>query len=577
MKALAWTLLHFLWQGAAIAALAAALMSLFRESSIRYLIGVGALALMFASFGVTFALLSAPPADGDGLTVNSMPISADVAPAPVADYAANASPEVAGAFEHDFAWVARTWLVGVCLLALRIALGLLLLEQLRRRNLSALPVEIVERCRALQQRLGISRVVRYCECRMVNVPSVIGFFRPVVLLPMRALTGLSPEQLEAVIAHELGHVKRFDVAVNFVQVIAETVFFFHPAVWWLNKRIRADREDCCDDVAIAACGRKASYARALATMEGWRDTPELAMAATGGSVASRVARLLGVGQQQNGARSAGVISASLVLAAALMAGAASIGFAQPAAPSPGESFAVLAVEVDVPPPPIAPAPAAAAAPAAVPMPAVYPRAAVYPRVAANPKPATTAKPTDETAVAAKGAPRDGVSYIDQMKSVGLDHLDVDQLIALKVHGVTPEYIRAMRGAGLELDPEQIVAMKSQDVTPEYVAQIRALGFKPDADAIVGMKVHDITPEFVKSMREMGINPDADEVIALKVHDITPEYRRAMEAAGYKLDAEDLIAAKVMDVTPEFIQSVQAHGFKNLSMDQLIQLKNADVL
>jgi len=96
MKALAWTLLHFLWQGAAIAALAAALMSLFRESSIRYLIGVGALALMFASFGVTFALLSAPPADGDGLTVNSMPISADVAPAAVA---AHARPVLAPAIE----------------------------------------------------------------------------------------------------------------------------------------------------------------------------------------------------------------------------------------------------------------------------------------------------------------------------------------------------------------------------------------------------------------------------------------------------------------------------------------------
>ncbi len=70
---------------------------------------------------------------------------------------------------------------------------------------------------------------------------------------MRALTGLTPEQLEAVIAHELGHIKRFDVAVNFLQMIAETLFFFHPAVWWLNRRIRADREDCCDDVAIAAC------------------------------------------------------------------------------------------------------------------------------------------------------------------------------------------------------------------------------------------------------------------------------------------------------------------------------------
>ena len=118
---------------------------------------------------------------------------------------------------------------------------------------------------------------------------------------MRALTGLSPEQLEAVIAHELGHIKRFDVAVNFFQVIAETLFFFHPAVWWLNKRIRADREDCCDDVAIAACGGTVGYARALATMESWRDVPSFAMAATGSPVAARVARLLGV-QESPGRR-----------------------------------------------------------------------------------------------------------------------------------------------------------------------------------------------------------------------------------------------------------------------------------
>jgi beta-lactamase regulating signal transducer with metallopeptidase domain len=574
MRALTWTLLHFLWQGAAIAALAGALMSLFRASATRYLVGVAALALMFASFGVTFALLSAPPAGGEGLAADFAPLIADVAPASMDHDVIDSSHLPAVAPERDFAWVAQAWLVGVCLLALRIAFGLLLLEQLRRRNLSALPVEIVERCRTLQRRLGISRVVRYCECRMVNVPSVIGFFRPVVLLPVRALTGLSPEQLDAVIAHELGHVKRFDVAVNFVQVIAETVFFFHPAVWWLNKRIRADREDCCDDVAVAACGRTVSYARALATMEGWRDTPELAMAATGGSVAGRVARLLGVGQQRSGARSAGVITASVVLAAALSAGAASIGFAQqPAAPLDARSA--------MPPPPVAPAPVTMVTATPVAAPAVNPRVSAYPRVAAAPRPAAAAKPAAkpaaEAASAGKTTPRGGPSFIDQMKSVGFENLDVDQLSALKVHDVTPEYVRAMRTAGFELDAEQVAAMKSQDITPEYVAQIRALGFKPDADEVVAMKVHDITPEFVKSMREMGINPDADEIIALKVHDITPEYRRAMEAAGYKLDAEDLIAAKVMNVTPEFIQSVQAHGFKNLSMDQLIQLKNADVL
>ena len=132
------------------------------------------------------------------------------------------------------------------------------------------------------------------------------------------------------IAHELGHIKRFDVAVNFFQVIAETLFFFHPAVWWLNKRIRADREDCCDDVAIAACGARWATRARWPPWKSWRDVPAFAMAATGSDVAARVARLLGISPRKTGARSAGVFTASLVLTAALMAGAVSIGIANPA-------------------------------------------------------------------------------------------------------------------------------------------------------------------------------------------------------------------------------------------------------
>jgi len=573
MKALTWSLLHFLWQGAAIAALAAAALALFREATTRYFIGLGALGLMLASFGVTFALLSAP--DGGDLVDAAAPLTQVGATLPQAfklpapDMLA---PDPAAAAGVD--WVARAWLAGVCLLTLRIGFGLLLLEQLRRRNLSALPAGILTLCHDLQQRLGIARVVRYCECRLVAVPSVIGFVRPIVLLPMRALTGLTPEQLEAVIAHELGHVKRFDVVVNFFQVIAEALFFFHPAVWWLNKRIRADREDCCDDVAIAACGRKFDYARALATMEGWRAAPELAMAATGGPVADRVARLLGV-DRKSGARAAGMVTASLVLAGALLAGAASMGIAKPALASVS---AALAVETDTPIQVVQSGPAPAAQPAPRPAapaaPATKPRAAAAPKPAKPARPANPALPADPAAPPA--APR-GASFIDQMKSVGLENLDVDDLVALKVQGVTPEYIKGMRATGLNPDVEQIVSMKVQDVTPEYVAQIRTMGFKPDEESIVAMKVHGITPEYVKEMRDLGLSPDAEEIVALKVQGVTPEFKRALDSAGYKLDAEELVAAKVMDVTPQFIEQVRAHGFKNLTMDQLIQLKNADVL
>ena len=121
-----------------------------------------------------------------------------------------------------------------------------------------------------------------------------GWFRPVVLLPVVGADGIAAEQLDAVIAHELAHVKRLDSFVNLFQIAAETLLFYHPAVWWLSKRIRAERENCCDDVAISVCGNAVEYARALATMAEWQSAPALAMAANRSPLAERVARLLGV-------------------------------------------------------------------------------------------------------------------------------------------------------------------------------------------------------------------------------------------------------------------------------------------
>jgi len=557
MHSLAWSLLHFLWQGAAIAALAAAVMFVFRAPATRYVVGVASIALMFVSFGVTFASLNSAASDA-AASGAATPVYASASPAVVSHYLPNL-PAAPVASSDELAWVAQIWLAGVCLLALRVAFGLLFLERLRRRNLSALPDSFVEKCRRLQEQLGISRVVSYCECRLISVPAVIGLFRPVVLLPMRALTGLTPIQLEAVIAHELGHIKRFDIAVNFFQVMAETLFFFHPAVWWLNKRIRADREDCCDDMAIAACGERAGYARALATMEGWRDVPEFALAATGGSVAARVARLLGVSERNASTRPAGMLTATLVLAAALSAGAISLGVVEPA-----EARGYIGAE-----------PVLLAQSEAKPAPKSKPSPASKPNQASKPNPAAKRANPSANNSAKPAAPH--VSYIDQMKSAGYDNLNVDDLVAMRVHDVTPEYVKSVRDMGFSADPEQVVAMKVHDITPQYVQEIRALGFKPDGDEIVAMKVHEITPDYVKQMRALGFEADADQIIALKVHEVTAEYRDELAAAGYKLDAEEIIEAKVMEITPEFIEEVRAHGFKDLSMEQLIQLKHADVL
>ncbi|HEU5136825.1 MAG TPA: M56 family metallopeptidase [Steroidobacteraceae bacterium] len=603
MQTLAWSLLHFLWQGAAIAAVAASLMFALRKPATRYLVGLGALALMLVSFGVTFSLIGESAASAVEFPAVGAPAaaSASTLEAPALPMDELTMEGQAATFQNaDFLWVSRAWLVGVFVFALRIAFGLLVIEHLRRRNLISLSPALVARFEALQHRLEIRRAIRYCECRLLRVPAVIGFFRPIVLLPVRAITGLSPEQLEAVIAHELGHIKRFDVAVNFFQVIAETLFFFHPAVWWLNRRIRADREDCCDDVAIAACGGTIGYARALATMESWRDAPSFAMAVTGSPVAARVARLLGVGSHHAGTRTAGMVTASLVLATALVAGAVSIGVVEPAMAQSSPEPVVS--PVDTPKPvaePRAPAPMPAK-PAAAAKPAV----AARPQRAQRPAPAAAAAPAAPAPRRAPDAPP-APSFIDAMNSVGLDNLDVDQLIALKIQGVSPDYVREIRAAGFspdageliamkihgidsayvkelratgyDLDAQELVAMKIHDVTPAYVKGMRDAGFNPDAQEIIAMKIQDVTPEYVQKIRAAGFNPDAEELLAMKIHGVTPEYQRMLAAAGYEVDTRELIHAKIMDITPEFIQKVNAHGFKNLTIEKLIQLKNADIL
>jgi beta-lactamase regulating signal transducer with metallopeptidase domain len=610
MNALAWSLVHFVWQGAVIAALAAVLFHVFKSPSTRYLVGVGALALMLMSFAVTFSVMRGSA--GNGAEWSPPDFQAPVAANTwVPDQSAPPSSSAARAVDaSDFLWVARAWLVGVSALALRIVFGLLVLEQLRRRGLVDLPAQLVARFRRLQARIGVTRLVRYCECQAVRVPAVIGLFRPIVLIPVRALTGLSAEQLEAVVAHELAHVKRFDVAVNFLQAVAETLLFFHPAVWWLNKRIRADREDCCDDVAVSVTGGKLGYARALAEMASWRDAPHFAMAATGGPIAARVARLLGINEHGTGARTAGAV-ASLVVAAAVVAGAISFGVMKPvqAAEPIQVDTAVrtqmtqpaVAADVEVAMKPVvavSPAPPPAALAPEAPAPAAKPKAPRKAAPAAPAAPAQPAAPAARPAAAAAPAARTG-SYIEDMKGAGYPDLDVDALIAMKSQGVTPEYVRDMRATGLTLDASDVIGMKVQGVTPEYVKQVRAMGLEPDANDIIAMRVHDITaeyvqgmraigfepdsneiigmkvqgvtPEYVQQIRDLGFKPDANEIIAMKVHGITPAYVREMRAQGFDVDANSLIAMKVQDITPEFRKQMQAAGY-NLRANELIQAK-----
>jgi len=441
--------------------------------------------------------------------------------------------------------------------------------------------------------MGLDRVIRYCECHRLDAPAVLGWFRPVVLLPMRALSGMDEQQIEAVIAHELAHIRRLDCFVNLFQIAVETLLFYHPAVWWVSQRVRAERENCCDDEAISICGDAVVYARALTLMEEWRTAPALMMAANRSPLAERVVRLLGLrGAAATGrTRMAGLGASFVCLTGALLAGNAFLGVAQA---SLGTSSSAKELQegssiIIVKPEPVSAKESA--------------RQAAKP--AGKTEPAPKPQSSNDKNPAAANDDKKKQSYLDAMEAAGFKNLDVDEIIAMKVQGVTPEYIKAIHDLGLQPSPEEIVGMRVQGITPEYirdmrtvaqnlsiddligmkvqglslqyVREMRELGLQPSADEIVGMKVQGVTPEYVKELRATGIHPDVDEIVGMKVQGVTAEYVKTLQSAGFKnLSCDEVIGAKVQGITPEFIEKARKHGFQNLTLDKLIALKHADI-
>ncbi|HJW09421.1 MAG TPA: M56 family metallopeptidase [Holophagaceae bacterium] len=285
LQALGWALLHFLWQGALLGLLAWGVLSLMarRSPDARYTVAAVFMLLMPVAVAATFAILykgaAREVAGGAAVGVQAVALPLGL--------------RLQMALQPCLPWCVGLWTAGVAVLSLRLAGGLWWLQRLRTLDVSPVPAEWHLVLSRLCRDLKLHRSVRLLRSAAVEVPMVIGWLRPVVLLPLSAFTGLAPNQIEAVLAHELAHIRRHDFAVNLLQSLIETLLFHHPAVWWLSARLRAERELCCDDVAVGLCGDALAYARALATLEGLRSEPHaLALAATGGPLMSRIKRLL---------------------------------------------------------------------------------------------------------------------------------------------------------------------------------------------------------------------------------------------------------------------------------------------
>lgn len=294
-----WTLIHFVWQGAGLAVAAAIALRLCRHRSAntRYVIACMALAGMLASPVITARVLTAPdlvlaPIVGLPQTIPTLGVVSTAARS-WTDERAFSIPTVWAGVDALLPLIVFVWLTGVAVLMVRMAGGLWRVRRLQRRSLAADRSRWQTAAERLASRLGLRVAVHVVESGAVEAPAAIGWLRPVILLPIAALANLSPSQVEAILAHELIHIGRHDYLVNVAQAVAETVLFFHPGVWWVSGQIRVEREHCCDDVAVHVCGDPVDYAAALAELEAWRTRgTTLALAATGGSLTSRVRRVL---------------------------------------------------------------------------------------------------------------------------------------------------------------------------------------------------------------------------------------------------------------------------------------------
>jgi GWxTD domain-containing protein len=310
-KALGLTLAHFVWEGAAIGlALAAVLRRAGRRAAIRYALACSAMAAMVVSFGLTLAHFRPAALAGPAVALRGLSAAGGLGAGPTVP------AEPAAGLAEQLVWVVPFWAAGVLIFYLHGLGGWIVARRLRRTGVTPAPDDWQARLGRLRQRLRVSRPVALMESCLAEAPVVIGFLRPVILLPIGLLTGLGAQQVEAILIHELAHVRRCDYLVSLLQKFVEGLLFYHPAVWWVSGLIREERENCCDDVVVRVLGDAHGYAATLATLEEIRwSAREPALAATGGNLMRRVRRLL---NQPEGPRPSAVpvFSAAILLAAA---------------------------------------------------------------------------------------------------------------------------------------------------------------------------------------------------------------------------------------------------------------------
>ena len=335
------SLLHFVWQGFVVGLVAWAMLSLLRKNSaaIRYMVACFSMLVLVCMpvANLVYLAKAGNATEQPGTDKKPNPVENTQPPNSVPDANEPKSissgppinPPIEGQFELTIdsddevearqtkmpvamnkawlkesiqpmlPWVLGFWALGVLAFSLRFWWGYYKVAMTRKQFVPVPDRSIQIMFEGLVKAMNVQSATRLMTSAAYCVPTVVGCFRPIVVLPVSSLTGLSAKEIESLLAHELAHVKRYDFLINLIQMVIETLLFFHPVVWWISSRIRQERENCCDDTAIDATGDRKTYAIALAnlTSVNLNERPVSSRhvaAATGGNLKMRIERILGV-------------------------------------------------------------------------------------------------------------------------------------------------------------------------------------------------------------------------------------------------------------------------------------------
>jgi len=295
---LGWTLIHSIWEIGIITVLFAFASLILRraDSRVRYCLAVAALTSCVLLPVGTYFSLTPPRAASTPPSPNYVTPRTPALTSPIVVSAISndpSIPDLTQRVEPILYPIVLMWLVGLGMMLLRLLGGLVLIERAKRKCMGFINPNWQESVDSLRQRMAVKREVVLRISERLETPVVVGVFKSVILFPASVITKLSASDVEALLAHELAHVRRFDYLVNLIQTVVETVLFFHPGVWWISNVVRAEREHCCDDLAVSVLGDRQKYAGALMGLEQLRQpAPALAMAAGRGNLMWRIRRVL---------------------------------------------------------------------------------------------------------------------------------------------------------------------------------------------------------------------------------------------------------------------------------------------